>query len=469
MIRLPEGLAPVERYALELLVDLARLVPVDDPGADVVRIEVTDPPGKPPALRTLSASRWLIQPGDGFVRVFRPALRAVADIASAAREQRSTERDRHGRVPPTVNVLVDAGMERHPVVSEAAVRLREAVLASAGRRAMRLAVPWPGGKRWAAAFTHDLDIVALWPAFTLRRIAELVGKGELAASASVFGSGLAALLNDPIGRGVATLLESERAAGIRSTWFILCGTPTLATMRAGDLTYSPESKAAHAILKAIAAAGHDIGLHGSFATSDGDGVFAAQRARLAGLVGRDIGGVRQHFLKMRPGATHRAMREAGFAYDTSLGFADRNGFRLGVADVVPLWDAERETTIGIDEVPLCWMDRALSKYRAVEDPHIWVRDALKMAQRSRAVNGLWVGVWHPNLVPALGFPGAPEAFTELAQSIAAGDPHFGSLGELVHWRRVRRSARVKSLAPDGRIEVVADGGAAVALEEPPPR
>jgi hypothetical protein len=40
---------------------------------------------------------------------------------------------------------------------------------------------------------------------------------------------------------------------------------------------------------------------------------------------------------------------------------------------------------------------------------------------------------------------------------------------LVAWRRVRRSARVKSLAPDGRIEVIADGGVAVALEEPPPR
>ncbi len=466
MIRLPDGLPPAERYALELLVDLARLVPVDDPNADVVRIEITDPPGKPPQLRTLAASRWLIQPGEGTVRVFRPALRFVADIASAATEQRSTARDGHGRVPPTVNTLVTAGMERHPIVSEAAVRLREAALASAGRRAMRLAVPWPGGKRWAAAFTHDLDIVSLWPAFTLLRLAELARRGRLGACARVLGAALAALPGDPIGRGVAALLERERKAGIRSTWFILCGTPTFATMRAGDLTYAPESKSARAILSAIASAGHDVGLHGSFATMDEDGAFAAQRARLAGLVGREITGVRQHFLRMRPGATHRSMREAGFTYDASLGFADRNGFRLGVADVVPLWDAERETAIGIDEVPLCWMDRALSKYRGIEDPRTWVKDALKMAQRSRAVGGLWVGVWHPNLVPALGFPGAPEAFAQLAQGIAAGDPCLLSLGELVAWRRARRSARVTSLAPDGRIELTVPDGATVALEEP---
>jgi hypothetical protein len=465
VIRLPDTLAPAERYALELLVDLARLVPVDDPNADVVRIEVTDPPGKPPELRTLSASRWLIQPGEGTVRIFRPALRIVADIASAAREQKSTERDRHGRVPPTVNALVAAGMERHPIVSEAAVRLREAALASAGRRVMRLAVPWPGGKRWAAAFTHDLDIVSLWPAFTLLRLVELLRKGRLDTCARVLGAAFASLFGDPVGRGVADLLERESAAGIRSTWFILCGTPTFATMRAGDLTYSPESRAAREILKSLVSRGHAVGLHGSFATMDEGSAFAAQRARLAGLVGREIAGVRQHFLRMRPGATHRAMRDAGFAYDASLGFADRNGFRLGVADVVPVWDAERETAIGLDEVPLCWMDRALSKYRGVEDPRTWVKDALKMAQRSRNVGGLWVGVWHPSLVPALGFPGASEAFTDLAQGIVAGDPCLASLDELVAWRRVRRSARVKSLAPDGRIELTTLDGATVALEE----
>src|SRR5256885_6263019 len=39
-----------------------------------------------------------------------------------------------------------------------------------------------------------------------------------------------------------TLLETERQHGVLSTWFVLCGTPTLATMRAGDLTYRPRSE-----------------------------------------------------------------------------------------------------------------------------------------------------------------------------------------------------------------------------------
>src|SRR4029077_5669966 len=129
----PDALSPAERYALTLLVDCARLIPVDDPAADVVRLEVIDPPGKPPELRPLVPSRWLIQKDDGVVRIFRPALKAVTEIASATAEQQSTEKDRHGRVPVARNGLVAVGMERHPVVSEAAVRLREAALAAAGR------------------------------------------------------------------------------------------------------------------------------------------------------------------------------------------------------------------------------------------------------------------------------------------------------------------------------------------------
>src|SRR5256885_8202858 len=50
----------------------------------------------------------------------------------------------------------------------------------------------------------------------------------------------------------------------------------------------------------------------------------------------------------------------------------------------------------------CWMDRALSKYRGVEDPERWVAAGLALARACRDVEGLWVGVWHPNLTAPLG-------------------------------------------------------------------
>lgn len=454
MIRWPAPTTPLssaERFGLELLVDLARLVPMEDPAADVVAIEVVAGSGPDETPRALASRGWGIEPGEGVVRIPRPTLALVASVAGAAREQRTSARDRHDRVPSSENALVAAGMEREPLVSLAALALREAVLGAAGRRAVRLVEPWPGGRRWAAAFTHDLDVVALWPVFAAARWLELARKGE---GRQLVGAGLAcvrALAGDPVLEGLGWLLKLEKELAIHSTWFVLCGTPTRRTVAAGDLTYRPESRRARAALKAIAAGGHEIGLHGSFATMESPKEMGVQRERLAALTGEAPAGVRQHFLRMRPGSTQRAMNASGFRYDATYGFPDRNGFRLGVADVVPAWDDERGAAGPLAEVPLVWMDRALSKYRGVESPDAWVDDALELAEACRRVDGLWVGLWHPNLTPALGYPGAPGAYERLARTIIARTPYVAGTGRIAAWRAVRRSVRADRIAPDGSV------------------
>jgi hypothetical protein len=440
-----------ERFGLELLVDLARLVPVEDPAADVVAIEVVESPTRGESVRTLAARKWGIEAGDGVVRLPRAALEVAAEVAGAVAEQRSGARDRHDRVPSAENALVAAGLEREPVVSLAARALREAVLGAAGRRAVRLTEPWPEGRRWAAAFTHDLDVVALWPVFAAARSLELARKGEARQLLGMSLAAARATVGNPVLEGLRGLLELEGELSILSTWFVLCGTPTGRTVAAGDLTYRPESRRARAALRDIAVGGHEIGLHGSFATMESASELRAQRERLGRLTGDAPAGVRQHFLRMRPGATQRAMVAAGFRYDATYGFPDRNGFRLGVADVVPAWDAEHQRTEPLDEVPLHWMDRALSKYRGVENPDAWVDDALELAERCREVEGLWVGLWHPNLTPALGFPGAPEAYERLARTIVGGDPYIAPASRMAAWRAVRRSVRAERIAPDGSV------------------
>ena len=434
--------------------DLSRLLPVEDPTAPVTELHVVD---EPPGLETLGrcvSSRWGITAEDGVVRVPRAALRVIADVAGAGVEQRSPTRDRHGRVPSRENPLVAAGLEREPVVSRAAALLRQTVIASAGRRPVRLLPAWPEGRRWAVAITHDLDAVEWWPLFTGLRVLELGRKGQLRLTGRVLAAAARAIGADPLGNGVRLLLAEEARRDLAATWFVLCGTPTFGTLLAGDLTYRPEGSRTVAALRAIVAAGHEVGLHGSFETGRVAGVFEAQRRRLAGLAGREIAGVRQHFVKMDPGVTHRSMIAAGFEYDATYGFPDRNGFRLGVADVIPGWDEERRRSNDLMEVPLHWMDRALSKYRGIEHPDAWINDALDLASAAREVDGLWVGLWHPNLTAPLGYPGAPEAFAHLLDELRGLQPYWGRLQDIVAWRRARKSVRARSVTADGHVTAV---------------
>ena len=472
MITLPtrSKLDPLERYGLDVLLDLSRCPEVDDAGTGVVRLEITEADAGVADVGKCAARRWHIERGDGVVRVPRPVLRRLGEIATGAAEQRSTARDRHGRVPSTENVLVQQNLVAEPVVARAAAELRDAVIASAGRRAVTLVAPWPDGRRWAAAITHDLDVIDRWPVFTALRIAELAGKGEVRRVARTLGSAFAAVSRNPVQRALHALLEDERARGIVSSWFVLCGTPTLQTMRAGDLTYLPEGRGAAAALRALRERGCEINLHGSFVTSEHHEVFAEQRRRLAGLVQQPVLGVRQHFLRLRPGITSLGMAGAGFRYDTSWGFPDRNGFRLGVGDVIPAWDGAGERALELQEAPVIWMDRALSKYARVEDPNAWIAEGLSLARTCRDVAGLWVGVWHPNLTEALGFPDAPAAFAKLLDGLIAEEPFMAPLGRLVDWRVARRGVRIRGILPDGRPDAYTTAPTAtrdaLTLEEP---
>jgi hypothetical protein len=284
--------------------------------------------------------------------------------------------------------------------------------------------------------------------------------------ARVLGRATVSIAGDPVWNGITQLIDLERELGVRSTWFVLCGAPSLQSALAGDLTYGPDSSRLRRILDLLATERHQVGLHGSFATMDSAERFGAERAQISRLAGGDTRAVRQHYLRMRPGRTQRLMRQAGFQYDATYGFPDRNGFRLGVADVVPGWDAEEERESGLVEVPLVWMDRALSKYSGVENPEAWVADGLELARACAECEGLWVGLWHPNLVPALGFPGAPAALRALLQGLLRDRPFVATLDGIVDWRVARRSVRAIAQATDGTLRL--DGAARcpeIALED----
>ena len=94
MIRLPlsEPLPGIERYALDLLLDLARVPLVDDPSADVVRLLVAERDPGDPDLKTCIARDWYWERGDGSVAIPRTVLRRIADVATGAAENRATAR-----------------------------------------------------------------------------------------------------------------------------------------------------------------------------------------------------------------------------------------------------------------------------------------------------------------------------------------------------------------------------------------
>ena len=443
MIRLDvprDRLRPAERYGLDVLVDLSRLLVVEEAACDVVRLTVVERPYSA-ATATDLAPAAALERSNGEVRVSTAALAAIAEVAGGASEQRSGAVHGDGRVSAEDNPLVAAGHCRKPLVSILGAELGRAAAAVAERRPMRFLAPWPSGYRWAALITHDLDVVQWWGVSSLVRMAELGRKGAWRLTARVARAARRSIGRDPVSRGVHSLLQLEAHHGVQSTWFVIRSDPTLGSR----------------VLSSVSQAGHEVGLQGNFATERDVELTASSRRMLSRVIHRPIIGTRQHLLRMLPGVTQRATVKAGFDYDANWGFADRNGFRLGVADVVPAWDATREFVMPLDLVPLIWTDRGLGS-SGVEGAEGWVDDGLELAQACRAVEGAWVGLWHPNLTEALGFPGAESAFVRLLETLASDRPFFASARKIVEWRRFRRSVRAARISADGRVTLTASPG-----------
>ena len=454
---IPDDFTPLERYALALLLDGSGLLQVTDPSAPVVELVVTAGQGTPPG-------NWL-ETADGHVTLSRAMLSRIGAIAGAVTEQNTTAADRHGRVPSSVNAQVVAGAATEPTVDLLAAALRAAATQAAGNRPFALLSPWPGGHSWAAALTHDVDVISWWPLFTALRMAELGRRGKFGTLGTVAMEAFVRASPPPALAGIRAVCRQEERFGIRSTWFFLTGTPTLSRILAGDVTYRIEEPPAQEALRIALEAGGEIGLHGSFQTSELPDAFATERARLQRASGQAVNGVRQHFLRMRPGTTQERMDAAGFQYDATWGFADINGFRLGLALPAPAWNAMSASERALELVPLTWMDRVQSKYQGNEDPSSWIAQALELADTCRDAGGLWCGLWHPNLTAPLGFPGAPEAYARLCEQLAQRRPWFCTLTEAVSWRQRRRSARAVHVQDGGAVTLSAGSGEGLALRD----
>ena len=74
-----------------------------------------------------------------------------------------------------------------------------------------------------------------------------------------------------------------------------------------------------------------------------------------------------------------------------------------------------------------------------------------MARACQKVEGFWVGLWHPNLVPALGFPDAVEEYRRLVQVIIQERPYIAPLHTIVNWRKARRSVHALGVSADGAV------------------
>ncbi len=252
-----------------------------------------------------------------------------------------------------------------------------------------LAIDYPAGCRWGLALSHDIDHLSLAEHVADGQLVRIVGNalrkhlGRRFAPGQALravGQGLAVFAGrDAWADSVEDLLAAERAAGVKSSWFV--------AMRPGlGIRYTPAALAP--ALRRILADGHEVGLHGQHA--DDEPRLAAEILELAELAGRVVTGIRMHYLRLAP-AVYDAAQRCGLSYDSTV--MDRSHLD---PDRLPL-AGPRLVRPGLVEIPLHVMDSTLFSATGLAlDEAQAVAYVRRLVERARQEGRVLVVNLHPN-------------------------------------------------------------------------
>jgi hypothetical protein len=320
---------------------------------------------------------------DGAVIFYADILAAALFMLSRWEETAVPARDAHDRFPATASVAYKQGFLDRPIIDEYALILQAW---------LKVLLPgWqPTTTRFSMKLSHDVDTVrshaSLYSA--VRACAgDLLKRRSLAKAVKT----LCAFISpacDPTYRGILDLAELSQRHGLASAFYFMGA-------KAGpyDRGYDPSSRLVKRCMADLANRGHEIGFHGGYYTVDDPARFAWEKSRVEGAVSNGPMGGRQHCLRFRVPNTWRMWEEAGMAYDSTLSYADHEGFRCGTCHPFHPFDIERGRELNLTEVPLIVMDVTLRQYRSLT-PEQAEKRILLLAGRCRRVNGVFTLLWH---------------------------------------------------------------------------
>jgi hypothetical protein len=217
--------------------------------------------------------------------------------------------------------------------------------------------------------SHDIDNPSIYAKGSpFRSSIGLMRRGSLAAGArTIFGylCKQAAYPYDGYDN-LDWIMDQSEDRGLQSTFFYIPEV-THDQYDPKDVNETPQVREQW---KRILSRGHALGVHPGYETMASAEWMARAMTRMqalretSGLEFR-VAGSRQHGLRWQTPKTARMLESFGVAYDSTLGYADRIGFRAGTCLPYPFYDCVDRRTLDLEERPLILMDSSLTE-RAYE-------------------------------------------------------------------------------------------------------
>jgi peptidoglycan/xylan/chitin deacetylase (PgdA/CDA1 family) len=139
----------------------------------------------------------------------------------------------------------------------------------------------------------------------------------------------------------------------------------------GDQDYTYDIKDCELIIGEVTDGGWEVGLHGGHTAYNDWREMKEKKLRLEKILNKKVVGYRNHYLRFKVPDTWEHLHDAGFSYDTTLGYNDCVGFRNGMCHPFNPFNLNTKSEIDILEIPLTIMDNTLDQYMKLDPRKAW--------------------------------------------------------------------------------------------------
>ena len=258
------------------------------------------------------------------------------------------ERDYHKRFPASKSLAMKFGFIERPVVDEYCEMLWR-MLVSIGCNEERKQ------RGYYINFTHDIDD---FRQSSFRNLVKTI----------VYYKSISNIINTVLG------LFSFKYDVYNTFSFLMdkseqCNTKSHFYFMADEKNRFINTKQFKKTIHYIKERGHYVGFHPGYETYLNSIKWGKQHNRLTDICKFNINEGRQHVLQISLPETIRIWEEHNMKFDSSLGYAEKSGYRCGTGNFYNLFDVLNSTELNLVEMPLIIMDVTLRRYEnlAVEE------------------------------------------------------------------------------------------------------
>ena len=293
------------------------------------------------------------------------------------------KRDKHGRFPSTESLAYQQGFLERPIVNKYVEKLKTQLIELDSSLIFKK-------RAFNVLLTHDIDRVYRYTKFTsgLGEVFFNFRDGEIKKALKNIYRKLVGHLGfypDPYDTTEYLMSISEKVA-LKSYFFLHSSS--------GSKYDVNNHKYLKKMVTKITKRGHHLGYHPGYNTFLEVEKFIDEKQKIESLLNQTLDFGRQHYLRFQTPTTWQVWEDAGMKWDSTLGYAEKEGFRCGVCYPYSVFNILSREKLGLKERPLIVMDANFSTYQKNLSQDEVTERIKKLIKEVKRYEGEFVFLWH---------------------------------------------------------------------------